>query len=131
MKNRFVLVTPVLIGISAALFRSIWIEPSNDPAQVVKLALLFSAITYAIAIVLGAPAYLLIRRFVLRAAWQVTLIGALLGAASGALLPSIVGEANAKQFFSGLYPYPLEYAMFGAITAFIVWWFVLRQTKRK
>jgi predicted membrane-bound spermidine synthase len=116
---------PLAIGIAAALFRSLWIEPSHDPAHIAKMALQLSAITYAIAFVLGAPAYLLIRRFGLRAAWQVTLIGAVLGALSGALLPLIVGEANAKQFFSGLYPYPLEYAMFGAVTAFVAWWFVL------
>ncbi len=118
------------IGIAAALFRSFWIEPNSDPVDIARLALQLSAITYAIAFVLGAPAYLLIRRVGLRAAWQVTLIGAVLGGVSGALLPLIVGEANAKQFFSGLYPYPLEYAMFGAVTAFVAWWFVLRPTAR-
>jgi hypothetical protein len=122
--------TPLAIGIAAALFRSLWIEPSDDVAHIAKMVLQLSAITYAIAFVLGAPAYLLIHRFGLRAAWQVTLIGAVLGGVSGALLPVIVGEANAKQFFSGLYPYPFEYAMFGAITAFVAWWFVLRPTAR-
>ncbi|MCA3042743.1 MAG: hypothetical protein ACK5YU_12920 [Burkholderiales bacterium] len=122
--------TLLVIGIAAALFRSFWIEPNSDPVDIARLALQLSAITYAIAFVLGAPAYLLIRRVGLRAAWQVTLIGAVLGGVSGALLPLIVGEANAKQFFSGLYPYPLEYAMFGAVTAFVAWWFVLRPTAR-
>jgi len=120
--------TLLAIGIAAALFRSLFIEPSSDPAYIAKMALQLSALTYAIAIAFGVPAYLLIRRFALRAAWQVILIGAALGAVCGALLPLIVGEANAKQFFSGLYPYPLEYAMFGAITAFVAWWFVLRPT---
>ena len=131
MKSALLALTPICIGASAALFRSLFIEPSSDPAHIAKVALQLSAITYAIAFVLGAPAYLLIRRFGLRAAWQVTFIGGVLGAISGALLPVIVGEAKAKQFFSGLYPYPLEYAMFGAITAFVAWWFVLRPTKRK
>lgn len=127
---KLVALAPFVIGIAAALFRSLWIEPSHDVAHIAKMALQLSAITYAIAFVLGAPAYLLIRRFGLRAAWQVTLIGAVLGGVSGALLPPIVGEANAKQFFSGLYPYPLEYAMFGAVTAFVAWWVVLRSTTR-
>ncbi|MCA3019378.1 MAG: hypothetical protein ING73_08505 [Rhodocyclaceae bacterium] len=122
--------TLLVIGIAAALFRSFWIEPNSDPVDIARLALQLSAITYAIAFVLGAPAYLLIRRVGLRAAWQVTLIGAVFGGVGGALLPLIVGEANAKQFFSGLYPYPLEYAMFGAVTAFVAWWFVLRPTAR-
>jgi hypothetical protein len=69
-------ITPLAIGIAAAIFRSLWIEPSDDVAHIVKSALQLSAITYAIAFVLGAPAYMLIRRFGLRAAWQVTLIGA-------------------------------------------------------
>ncbi len=118
--------TLLVIGIAAALFRSFWIEPNSDPVDIARLALQLSAITYAIAIAFGFPAYLLIHRFGLGAAWQVTLIGAVLGGVSGALLPLIVGEANAKQFFSGLYPYPIEYAMFGAVTAFVAWWFVLR-----
>jgi hypothetical protein len=122
---------PLAIGIAAALFRSLWIEPGLEVAHIAKLALQLSAITYAIAFVLGAPAYLLIRRVGLSAAWQVTLIGAVLGGVSGALLPLIVGEANAKKFFSGLYPYPLEYAMFGAIIAFVAWWFVLRPPARR
>jgi hypothetical protein len=129
MKLPILLLTPLIIGIAAAVFRSVWIEPSTDPAHIAKVAMQLSAITYAIAIVFGIPAYLLIRRFGLRAAWQVTLIGAVLGALSGALLPVIVGDTNAKQFFSGLYPYPLEYAMFGAIIAFVAWWFVLRLHK--
>ncbi len=130
MKVTILFLTPLIIGISAALFRSFWIEPSNDPAHFATAALQLSAITYAIAIVFGVPAYLLIQRFGPRAAWQVVFIGAALGAVSGALVPILVGEANAKPFFSGLYPYPLEYAMFGAITAFIAWWFVFRPTIR-
>lgn len=130
MKHYILVLVPLIIGIAAALFRSLWIEPSDDVAHIVKSALQLSAITYAIAFVLGPPAYMLIRRFGLRAAWQVTLIGAVFGGVGGALLPLIVGEANAKQFFSGLYPYPLEYAMFGAVTAFVAWWFVLRPTAR-
>ena len=129
MKHYILVLVPLVIGISAALFRSFWIEPSHNVAQIAKVALQLSGITYAIAIVFGLPAYLLIRRFGLRAPWQVTIIGAVLGGISGALVPILIGEAEAKQFFSGLYPYPLEYAMFGAITAFVAWWFVLRPTK--
>jgi hypothetical protein len=131
MRHYILVLVPLIIGIAAALFRSLWIEPSHDVAHIAKFALQLSAITYAIAIVFGVPAYLLIRRFGLRAAWQVTLIGAGLGAVSGPLLPLIAGEANAKQFFSGLYPYSIEYAMFGAITAFVAWWFVPRPTGSK
>ncbi|MFM7459791.1 MAG: hypothetical protein ACKO15_02995 [Burkholderiales bacterium] len=121
---------PFVIGILAALFRALWIEANNDPAHIAKIALQLSAITYAMAIVFGVPAYLLIRRFGLRAAWQVTLIGAVLGAMSGAVVPTLVGKAEAKKVFSGLYPYPLEYALFGAIIAFVAWWAVLRPTTR-
>jgi hypothetical protein len=119
MKYALLSLTPLVIGSAAALFRSIWIEPTT-------LALQLSALTYALVIALGVPAYALVRRFGLRAAWQVTLIGAVLGAMSGVVLPALVGETNAKYFFSGLYPYALEYAAFGAITAFVAWWLVLR-----
>jgi hypothetical protein len=131
MKRTLVLLAPFFIGIFAAVFRSVWIEPVSGAAHIASSALQLSAITYAIAIVFGLPAYLLIRRFGLRAAWQVTLIGAVLGAISGALLPMLIGDAKAKQFFSGLYPHPLEYAMFGAITAFAAWWCVLRANTGK
>jgi|688.fasta_scaffold1014455_2 hypothetical protein len=129
MKSVLLALLPLAIGIAAALFRSVWIEPTSDPAHIAKVALQLSAITYAIAIIFGLPAYLLIRSFGLRAAWHVTVIGAVLGAIGGAALPVLVGEANAKQFFSGLYPYPLEYAMFGAITAFVAWWVETRPSR--
>jgi hypothetical protein len=126
MKYALLSLTPLVIGSAAALFRSIWIEPTSDPTRIATLALQLSALTYALVIALGVPAYALVRRFGLRAAWQVTLIGAVLGAMSGVVLPALVGETNAKYFFSGLYPYALEYAAFGAITAFVAWWLVLR-----
>jgi hypothetical protein len=80
--------------------------------------------------VFGAPAWYLVSRARLRAAWQVTLIGAVLGGLAGLLLPLLVGDAQARNFFSGIYPYPLEYAMFGALSAFAAWWFVIRTADR-
>ena len=126
MKPAILILTPFVIGIFAAVFRTIWVEPSNDLANIAVLALRYSLITYAIAIVFGAPAYLLIRRAGLRAAWQVVGIGAVLGAVNGALIPLVLGKKLAIQFFSGLYRHALEYAMFGAITAFAAWWFFIR-----
>jgi hypothetical protein len=118
MRFLFLLLTPILIGAFAAAFRVLWVEPSGDLFHIGVLVVRFAAITYAVSIGFGLPAYFLIRRLGLRAAWQVALIGAALGGISGALLPVVVGEAYARQFFSGLYPYPVEYAMFGAVTAF-------------
>lgn len=131
MKPALLALAPLAIGTFAALFRAMWIAPTSDPVQIATSALGLSALTYALAILFGVPAYVLIRRFGLRAAWQVTLIGAVLGAVSGALLPALVGEANAKHFFSGLYPYSLEYAMFGAVVAFAAWWVVLRPMQQQ
>ena len=120
------LLVPLVIGTFAAVFRVLWIEPGSGLLQVAMLAARFSATTAAIGIVLGAPAWYLASRARLRAAWQVTLIGAALGALSGFLLPLLVGKAQARHFVSGLYPYPLEYAMFGALAAFAAWFFLLR-----
>jgi hypothetical protein len=131
MRSILLLLTPILIGVLAAAFRVLWVEPSGDVFQFGVLVVRFAAITYAVSVGFGLPAYLLIRRLGLREAWQVALIGAALGGISGALLPVVVGEAYARQFFSGLYPYPLEYAMFGAVTAFAAWWLVLRKEVRR
>jgi hypothetical protein len=125
------LLTPILIGVFATAFRVLWVEPSGDLFEVGVLVVRFAAITYALSIGFGLPAYFLMRRVGLRAAWQVTLIGAALGGISGALLPIVFGEAYARQFFSGLYPYPVEYAMFGAVTAFAAWRLVFRAGIRR
>jgi hypothetical protein len=130
MRLIYLLLTPLLIGVFATAFRVLWVEPSGDLVHIGMLVARFAAITYAVSVGFGLPAWFLIRRLGLRAAWQVTLIGAALGGVSGALLPVVVGEAGARQFFSGLYPYPVEYAMFGAVTAFAAWWWVLRLRRR-
>jgi hypothetical protein len=126
MRLIYLLLTPLLIGVFATAFRVLWVEPSGDLNHIGMLVVRFAAITYALSIGFGLPAWFLVRRLGLRAAWQVALIGAALGGVSGALLPVVVGEAQARQFFSGLYPYPVEYAMFGAVTAFAAWWLVFR-----
>jgi hypothetical protein len=131
MLPTLLLLVPLVIGIFAAVFRVLWIEPGGGLLQVAVLAARFSATTAAIGIVLGAPAWYLVSRARLRAAWQVTLVGAALGGLSGFLMPLLVGEAQARHFFSGLYPYPVEYAMFGALTAFAAWWFLLRAPVRR
>ncbi len=127
MKRLLLLLTPFGIGVFAAGFRVLWLESGGDAARFAGLALGFAAIGYVLALLFGWPGWLLIRRLRLRAAWQVTLVGAVLGAASGALLPLVLGDARARHFFSGLYPYPLEYAFFGALTAYAAWFLVLRE----
>jgi hypothetical protein len=120
-----VLSIPLVIGLFAAAFRLVWLDPFGDELHFVPAVLRYVGLTYALSTALGVPAYLLVRFTRLRSAWAIVLLGAVLGAISGVLIPALVGVTEAKKLFSGVYPYPLEYAMFGAITAGVCWWLVI------
>ena len=56
----------------------------------------------------------------------VVLVGAGLGAISGAVLPLLVGDDAMRPFISGLYPIAIKFGFFGAFTTWVFVWIAKR-----
>ena len=88
--------------------------------------LLYAFFAYLYALVFGVPAYLLMSRFGYVSLPHVITTGAVLGFASGATIPVVMGVAWARAVDSGLLKVALLFTIFGTLTAYTFWWLVLR-----